>query len=208
MPAAAATPVSADDTRRLECGDRQQPAFVVQHHQAGGRWHDIARLGRVVNIGSVSAHKGQIGQINFATAKAAMHGFSRALAQEVASRGSPSTPSRLAISPAPRSAAFHRMCSTAWPLRCQCAGSANPSKLPACVPGLLLMRLPMSTAPITRSMAGSTWAELPARLRSAPCRDAMRHACHVNASIRAYRACAADVRADDGAHRAAAVAAA
>lgn len=117
--------------------------------------------GRVVNIGSVSAHKGQIGQINFATAKAAMHGFSRALAQEVASRGSPSTPSRLAISPAPRSAAFHRMCSTAWPLRCQCAGSANPSKLPACVPGLLLMRLPMSTAPITRSMAGSTWAELP-----------------------------------------------
>ncbi|OOW76691.1 beta-ketoacyl-ACP reductase [Xanthomonas campestris pv. vitiswoodrowii] len=43
--------------------------------------------GRIVNIGSVSAHKGQIGQINFATAKAAMHGFSRALAQEVASRG-------------------------------------------------------------------------------------------------------------------------
>ncbi|AUJ13733.1 hypothetical protein BVV20_18670 [Xanthomonas oryzae pv. oryzae] len=38
-----------------------------------------------------------------------------------------------------------------------------------------------------------------------PC--AMRHACHVNASIRAYRACAADVRVDDGAHRAAAPAA-
>jgi len=43
--------------------------------------------GRIINIGSVSAHKGQIGQVNFATAKAAMHGFSRALAAEVATRG-------------------------------------------------------------------------------------------------------------------------
>jgi len=43
--------------------------------------------GRIINIGSVSAHKGQIGQVNFATAKAAMHGFSRALANEVATRG-------------------------------------------------------------------------------------------------------------------------
>jgi acetoacetyl-CoA reductase len=43
--------------------------------------------GRIINIGSVSAHKGQIGQVNFATAKAAMHGFSRALAAEVAARG-------------------------------------------------------------------------------------------------------------------------
>ncbi|ALR05724.1 acetoacetyl-CoA reductase [Xylella fastidiosa] len=42
--------------------------------------------GRIVNIGSVSAHKGQIGQVNYATAKAAMHGFTRALAQEVATR--------------------------------------------------------------------------------------------------------------------------
>jgi acetoacetyl-CoA reductase len=43
--------------------------------------------GRIVNIGAVSAQKGHIGQINYATAKAAMQGFSRALAQEVASRG-------------------------------------------------------------------------------------------------------------------------
>ncbi|WDS34777.1 acetoacetyl-CoA reductase [Pseudoxanthomonas sp.] len=43
--------------------------------------------GRIVNIGSVSAHKGQIGQVNYATAKAAMTGFTRALAQEVAARG-------------------------------------------------------------------------------------------------------------------------
>ncbi|MEH6422148.1 acetoacetyl-CoA reductase [Pseudomonas sp. CGJS7] len=43
--------------------------------------------GRIVNIGSVSAQKGQIGQVNYATAKAAMHGFTRALAQEFAARG-------------------------------------------------------------------------------------------------------------------------
>lgn len=43
--------------------------------------------GRIINIGSVSAHKGQIGQVNFATAKAAMHGFTRALAAEIAARG-------------------------------------------------------------------------------------------------------------------------
>ncbi len=43
--------------------------------------------GRVINIGSVSAQKGQVGQVNFATAKGAMQGFSRALAHEVAARG-------------------------------------------------------------------------------------------------------------------------
>lgn len=43
--------------------------------------------GRIINIGSVSAQKGPIGQTNYATAKAATHGFTRALAQEYATRG-------------------------------------------------------------------------------------------------------------------------
>lgn len=43
--------------------------------------------GRIINIGSVSAQKGPIGQTSYATAKAATHGFTRALAQEYASRG-------------------------------------------------------------------------------------------------------------------------
>ncbi len=60
--------------------------------------------GRIINIGSVSAHKGQIGQV-YATAKAAMHGFSRALAAELRRAGSPSTRCRRATSPARRSAA-------------------------------------------------------------------------------------------------------
>src|SRR5574343_739986 len=43
--------------------------------------------GRIVNISSVNGQKGQFGQTNYSTAKAGMHGFTMALAQEVASKG-------------------------------------------------------------------------------------------------------------------------
>jgi acetoacetyl-CoA reductase len=43
--------------------------------------------GRIVNISSVNGQKGQMGQVNYSTAKAGMHGFTMALAQEVASKG-------------------------------------------------------------------------------------------------------------------------
>lgn len=43
--------------------------------------------GRVVNISSVNGEKGQFGQTNYSAAKAGMHGFTMALAQEVASKG-------------------------------------------------------------------------------------------------------------------------
>lgn len=43
--------------------------------------------GRVVNISSVNAQKGQLGQTNYSAAKAGMHGFTKALALEVAGRG-------------------------------------------------------------------------------------------------------------------------
>lgn len=43
--------------------------------------------GRIINVASVAAEKGQIGQINYATAKGAVLGFTRSLAQEVAARG-------------------------------------------------------------------------------------------------------------------------
>lgn len=45
-----------------------------------------ARFGRIVSISSVVASMGNIGQSNYAAAKAGMEGFSRALAHEVASR--------------------------------------------------------------------------------------------------------------------------
>ena len=43
--------------------------------------------GRVINISSVNGEKGQFGQTNYSAAKAGMHGFTMALAQEVANRG-------------------------------------------------------------------------------------------------------------------------
>lgn len=42
--------------------------------------------GRVINISSVNGQKGQFGQTNYSTAKAGIHGFTMALAQEVATR--------------------------------------------------------------------------------------------------------------------------
>lgn len=45
------------------------------------------RWGRIVNIGSVSALRGNRGQVNYAAAKGALDSATRALALEVASRG-------------------------------------------------------------------------------------------------------------------------
>lgn len=43
--------------------------------------------GRIINISSVNGAKGQAGQTNYSAAKAGMHGFSMALAQELANKG-------------------------------------------------------------------------------------------------------------------------
>ena len=43
--------------------------------------------GRIINISSVNGQKGQFGQTNYSTAKAGIHGFTMALAQEVATYG-------------------------------------------------------------------------------------------------------------------------
>jgi 3-oxoacyl-[acyl-carrier protein] reductase len=46
-----------------------------------------ASRGRVVNIGSLSGQLGQIGQVNYATAKGGLHAFTKALAREVGRYG-------------------------------------------------------------------------------------------------------------------------
>jgi acetoacetyl-CoA reductase len=43
--------------------------------------------GRIIQISSVNGAKGQAGQTNYSAAKAGMHGFSMALAQELAAKG-------------------------------------------------------------------------------------------------------------------------
>mgnify|MGYP001574236907 CR=1 FL=1 len=43
--------------------------------------------GRIINISSINGQKGAFGQTNYSAAKAGMHGFTKALAQEVARKG-------------------------------------------------------------------------------------------------------------------------
>ncbi|OKH86272.1 acetoacetyl-CoA reductase [Thalassospira sp. TSL5-1] len=43
--------------------------------------------GRVINISSINGQAGQMGQTNYSAAKAGVHGFTKALAQEVARKG-------------------------------------------------------------------------------------------------------------------------
>ena len=59
--------------------------FNLCRHAVAGM---VARgFGRIVNISSVNGQTGQFGQTNYAAAKAGMHGFTMALAREVARKG-------------------------------------------------------------------------------------------------------------------------
>jgi acetoacetyl-CoA reductase len=53
---------------------------VVEHMSEKG-------FGRIVNISSVNGQKGQFGQANYSAAKAGLHGFTKAIAQELAAKG-------------------------------------------------------------------------------------------------------------------------
>src|SRR5690349_19135657 len=78
------------------------------HKMAAEKWDDVIRVdlsslfymtrpviegmrergfGRIVNISSINGQKGQVGQVNYSAAKAGMIGFTKALAQESASKG-------------------------------------------------------------------------------------------------------------------------
>lgn len=53
----------------------------VLHGMLESQW------GRIINISSVNGQKGAYGQVNYSAAKAGVHGFTKALALEVASKG-------------------------------------------------------------------------------------------------------------------------
>jgi acetoacetyl-CoA reductase len=54
---------------------------AVLHGMLESQW------GRIINISSVNGQKGAFGQTNYSAAKAGMHGFTKALALEVAAKG-------------------------------------------------------------------------------------------------------------------------
>lgn len=60
-------------------------AFNMSRQVVGGMCE--RGYGRIVNISSVNGQTGQFGQTNYAAAKAGMHGFTMALAREVAAKG-------------------------------------------------------------------------------------------------------------------------
>lgn len=60
-------------------------AFNVTRHVVDGM--SDGGFGRIVNISSVNGQKGQFGQANYSAAKAGLHGFTKAVALELAARG-------------------------------------------------------------------------------------------------------------------------
>ena len=60
-------------------------AFNVTRHVVEGM--SQKEFGRIVNISSVNGQKGQFGQANYSAAKAGLHGFTKAVAQELAGKG-------------------------------------------------------------------------------------------------------------------------
>ncbi len=60
-------------------------AFNVTRHVVDGMAEK--GFGRIVNISSVNGQKGQFGQANYSAAKAGLHGFTKAVAQELAAKG-------------------------------------------------------------------------------------------------------------------------
>jgi acetoacetyl-CoA reductase len=59
--------------------------FNVTRNVIGGMME--RGYGRVINISSINGEKGQFGQVNYSAAKAGIHGFTMALAHEVARKG-------------------------------------------------------------------------------------------------------------------------
>lgn len=59
--------------------------FYVTRHVINGMIE--RQYGRIINISSVNGQKGQFGQVNYSASKAGIHGLTKALALEVASKG-------------------------------------------------------------------------------------------------------------------------
>jgi len=66
------------DTDLISCFNMTRQVIVAMRE---------AGFGRVINISSINAQKGQMGQTNYSAAKAGMIGFTKALALESAGRG-------------------------------------------------------------------------------------------------------------------------
>ena len=76
--------ITAEQWRQVINADLDS-VFNVSHQFVNGMAE--RGWGRVINIASINGQKGAFGQTNYSAAKAGMHGFTMALAQEVARKG-------------------------------------------------------------------------------------------------------------------------
>ncbi len=85
--------ITRDTTFRKMTGDRWRAVIDTNLNSAYNVTRPLIEgmmargYGRIVNISSINGQKGQIGQTNYSAAKAGLHGFTMALAQEVARKG-------------------------------------------------------------------------------------------------------------------------
>ena len=71
----------------VEAGDRRYTQWLLQCHAAASHAMIGTRWGRIISISSVSGITGNRGQTNYAAAKSGLHGATKSLSLELASRG-------------------------------------------------------------------------------------------------------------------------
>lgn len=112
--------------------------------------------GRIVNISSVNGAKGQAGQTNYSAAKAGMHGFTMALAQELATKGVTVNTVSPGYIGTDMSRPSDPMCwKRSW-LACRSSVWVSPAKLLPSFPGWRPTKAAIPPAPISQSMAACT----------------------------------------------------
>ncbi len=85
--------ITRDTTFRKMTGDKWRAVIDTNLNSAYNVTRPLIEgmmargFGRIINISSINGQKGQIGQTNYSAAKAGLHGFTMALAQEVARKG-------------------------------------------------------------------------------------------------------------------------
>ena len=117
--------------------------------------------GRIINISSVNGEKGQFGQTNYSAAKAGMHGFTMALAQEVAKQGRDGQHRRARATSAPtwsrRSA--KEVLDEDRRRASRSSASARRRRSPRSSPGSPRTNPASRPAPTSPSTAACTWAD-------------------------------------------------
>jgi acetoacetyl-CoA reductase len=112
--------------------------------------------GRVINISSINGEKGQFGQVNYSAAKAGIHGFTMALAQEVARKGITVNTARRATSRPTWCSRYRRRSGRRSSPRSRSGEWARPRKWRSWSTSWRRTRRRCSPEPISRATAGST----------------------------------------------------